>query len=66
MPVFTPVWNGLGLPALSVPIGFNDAGLPAGMQLVAGPFDEAMVLRVGDGYQRRTNWHLQTPDPVGQ
>ena len=39
--------NVLGLPALSVPAGFDRAGLPFGVQLIGRPFDEHTVLRVG-------------------
>jgi aspartyl-tRNA(Asn)/glutamyl-tRNA(Gln) amidotransferase subunit A len=42
----TRPFNGLGLPALSVPCGVAD-GLPLGLQIVGRPFDEAMVLRAG-------------------
>jgi aspartyl-tRNA(Asn)/glutamyl-tRNA(Gln) amidotransferase subunit A len=61
MPMFfTGVWNVTGYPALSVPVG-PVGGLPVGMQIVGRPFDEATVLRVGDAYQRVTDWHLRTP-----
>jgi aspartyl-tRNA(Asn)/glutamyl-tRNA(Gln) amidotransferase subunit A len=61
MPLFfTGVWNVTGYPALSVPVGLVD-GLPVGMQLIGRPFDEGTVLRAGDAYQRRTEWHRMTP-----
>lgn len=62
---FTGVWNVTGYPALSVPVGTTE-GLPVGMQVVGRPFDEATVLRVGDAYQRRTDWHRQTPSPTAE
>jgi aspartyl-tRNA(Asn)/glutamyl-tRNA(Gln) amidotransferase subunit A len=62
LPVFTAVWDGLGFPAISVPCGFTDAGLPVGLQLSAGPWDEARVLSVADAYQRITDWHLRVPE----
>jgi amidase len=40
-----------GLPALSVPAGFNAAGLPMGMQLIGAPRQEAAVLRLGATYE---------------
>ena len=49
---FTRPFNGLGLPALSVPAGQSRAGLPLAIQLVGRPFDEATVLRVGHGYEQ--------------
>jgi aspartyl-tRNA(Asn)/glutamyl-tRNA(Gln) amidotransferase subunit A len=61
MPMFfTGVWNLTGYPALSVPIR-PSGRLPVGMQVIGRPFDEAMVLRVGHAYQRRTDWHRMTP-----
>ncbi len=57
----TRPFNGLGLPALSVPCGFSSAGLPLAFQLVGRPFDEATVLRVGDAYQQATDWHTRRP-----
>ena len=61
LPVFTPAWNALGLPALSVPCGFTDAGLPLGLQLAGRALDEATVLRAGDAYQQVTDWHTHLP-----
>lgn len=61
LPAFTAVWDGLGFPTMSVPIGFTDAGLPIGMQVSAGPWDEARVLAVGDAYQQLTDWHRAVP-----
>jgi aspartyl-tRNA(Asn)/glutamyl-tRNA(Gln) amidotransferase subunit A len=52
-----------GSPALSVPCGFNAAGLPMGLQIVGRAWDESMVLRVGVAYERATPWHHQHPDP---
>lgn len=52
--------NYLGLPALAVPCGFAN-GLPVGFQLVGKPFAEALLLRVGDAYQRVTDWHKKLP-----
>jgi len=61
VPTFTNIWNGLGLPALCIPMGFTNDRLPLSLQIVGKPFDEPAVLRVGDAFQRRTDWHLQTP-----
>jgi aspartyl-tRNA(Asn)/glutamyl-tRNA(Gln) amidotransferase subunit A len=43
--------NVTGLPALSMPVGFDAAGLPLGVQIMGRPFDEATVLRVGQVYE---------------
>lgn len=53
----------LGLPAISLPCGFDSRGLPIGLQLAGRPFAEARLLRVGDAFQRDTDWHLQRPTP---
>jgi aspartyl-tRNA(Asn)/glutamyl-tRNA(Gln) amidotransferase subunit A len=53
--------NYLGLPAAAVPCGFDRAGLPIGFQLVARPFDEAVILRAAHAYQGTTDWHRRAP-----
>ena len=53
--------NLAGLPALSVPCGFTAAGLPIGLQVVGGAFDEAAVLRVGHAYQCQADWPAWPP-----
>ncbi|OBA58897.1 hypothetical protein A5647_19065 [Mycobacterium sp. 1100029.7] len=50
-----------GLPALSVPCGFTDAGLPIGLQIIGRAFDEATVLRVGHAYQSAVDWPRWPP-----
>jgi aspartyl-tRNA(Asn)/glutamyl-tRNA(Gln) amidotransferase subunit A len=52
--------NLAGLPGLVVPCGESD-GMPVGLQLIGRPFDEATLLRVGDAYQRVTDWHTRRP-----
>jgi aspartyl-tRNA(Asn)/glutamyl-tRNA(Gln) amidotransferase subunit A len=58
---FTYPWSFAGLPALSVPCGFDEAGLPLGLQLTAPWFEEATVLRLGHAYQQATDHHLREP-----
>jgi aspartyl-tRNA(Asn)/glutamyl-tRNA(Gln) amidotransferase subunit A len=60
--VFTVGANLAGLPAMSVPCGFAGGGLPVGLQLMGRPLDEATLLRVGDAYQRVTDWHRERPE----
>ncbi|MFE9833655.1 amidase [Streptomyces sp. NPDC005551] len=43
--------NITGVPALTLPVGHDRAGLPIGMQLMARPFHDATVLRVGRVYE---------------
>ena len=57
----TRMFNGLGLPALSVPCGFSASGLPLALQVVGRPFAEATVLRVGRAYEQSAGWHRRRP-----
>ena len=58
---FTGPFNLSSVPALSVPCGFSQAGLPMGMQIVGRPFAEDMVLRVAHAYEQNTDWHTRRP-----
>jgi aspartyl-tRNA(Asn)/glutamyl-tRNA(Gln) amidotransferase subunit A len=53
--------NLTGVPALVLPAGFTKAGLPIGLQLIAGLGRDATVLALGAQYQRETDWHRRTP-----
>ena len=55
-------FNLTGMPALSVPIGFDQAGLPAGMQIVANVWNEQTTFNVGHAYQQATDWHTRAPN----
>jgi aspartyl-tRNA(Asn)/glutamyl-tRNA(Gln) amidotransferase subunit A len=57
----TAPFNYLGLPALSVPCGFTDNGLPTSFQLVARPFDEATLLSVAHAFEGVTDWATRVP-----
>jgi serine/threonine protein kinase len=57
----TAPFNYLGLPALAVPCGFTDNGLPTSFQLAGRPFAEATLLRVAHAYEQATDWHTRTP-----
>ncbi len=59
--VFTVSANLAGLPAISVPCGFSDERLPIGLQLTGRMFDEATLLRIGDSYERDTDWWKTLP-----
>jgi aspartyl-tRNA(Asn)/glutamyl-tRNA(Gln) amidotransferase subunit A len=51
----------LGLPVLTMPVGFDHNGLPIGVQLVGRPFSEAILLRIAHAYQQATEWHTMRP-----
>ncbi|MFD4630170.1 amidase [Streptomyces sp. NPDC058284] len=53
-----------GLPALSLPVGRDRAGLPIGMQLLGGPLAEAALLRVGHAYEQTAPTPALAPVPV--
>lgn len=59
--VFTIGCNLAGLPGLSVPCGFDEAGLPVGLQLIGRAFDEATLLRVAASYEDATGWCSRRP-----
>ena len=58
---YTSLYNMTGLPALSIPCGFTDAGLPIGLQLAGRPFDEATVLQAGHAYEQSAGWFQRHP-----
>ena len=56
-------WANLtGHPAVSVPCGFTDAGLPAGLQITGRLFDDPTILRLAHHYEQATDWHRRRPD----
>jgi aspartyl-tRNA(Asn)/glutamyl-tRNA(Gln) amidotransferase subunit A len=55
------IGNGVGLPAISVPNGFTEAGLPTGVQFMGRAYGENRILAVARDYQSRTDWHLRRP-----
>ncbi len=59
--IFTIPANLAGVPAMAFPVGFDRAGLPIGMQLMAPPWREEMLFRVTHAYQMTTDWHLHAP-----
>ena len=59
---YTRPFNINGFPAISVPCGFSNSGLPIGLQLAGRPFDETTVLKAAYAYERATDWHKRRPD----
>jgi aspartyl-tRNA(Asn)/glutamyl-tRNA(Gln) amidotransferase subunit A len=53
--------NLVGYPAVSLPNGFGQEGLPTGLQLLGGAFREADLVAIGRDYQRRTDFHSRRP-----
>jgi len=57
--------NLAGLPGLSIPCGFDTAGLPIGLQLAGRPLDESTLFRVAGAYEDATDWHTRSPSIGG-
>ena len=57
----TSPFNAVGLPAISVPCGINQAGLPIGVQFISGPFKEGLLFQVADSYEKVSPSHGLRP-----
>jgi aspartyl-tRNA(Asn)/glutamyl-tRNA(Gln) amidotransferase subunit A len=59
--IFTLPANLAGVPGVAFPVGFDDQGLPIGMQLMGPHFREDLLLQGAHAYQKITDWHQQKP-----
>jgi aspartyl-tRNA(Asn)/glutamyl-tRNA(Gln) amidotransferase subunit A len=59
--IYTISCNLAGLPGISIPCGFTQAGLPIGLQILAAPFEEEKLLRIARMHERATDWHTRRP-----
>ena len=59
--IFTIPANLAGIPALSVPCGFNRKNLPIGIQFTGKPFDEELLFRIAYAFEQATDFHLKKP-----
>jgi aspartyl-tRNA(Asn)/glutamyl-tRNA(Gln) amidotransferase subunit A len=59
--IFTVPASLAGLPALSIPCGFDSRGLPVGLQITGNHFAEARMLGAAHRYQQVHDWHLRVP-----
>jgi aspartyl-tRNA(Asn)/glutamyl-tRNA(Gln) amidotransferase subunit A len=53
--------NLAGLPGLSIPCGFDEAGMPIGLQLIGNVLREDLILQVAHAYEQATSWQLRKP-----
>lgn len=58
----TAIGNMLNFCGVSVPCGFDEAGMPIGVTFYARPFQEETALRVAHAYEQATDWHTKRPD----
>lgn len=58
--IYTIASNLAGLPAMSIPAGFN-AGLPIGVQLIGNYLEEGRLLNAAHQFQQQTSWHQLSP-----
>jgi len=60
-PAVIPAGNLAGLPALALPNGFGEKGLPTSIAFMGPAFGEARLCELGAAYQARTDWHTKRP-----
>ncbi len=58
---FTMPWNATGQPVITVPCGFDGAGMPIGLSFIGRPDEELDLCRVASAYERSTDWHMRVP-----
>ena len=59
--LFTRIFNLASCPAISVPCGFDDRGMPVGLQIGARPGGEETIFKVAHAYEQATEWHTMRP-----
>lgn len=59
--IFTNSANLVGIPAISIPCGFSQIGLPIGLQFLGPPFSEDLLIRIAYTFEQNTDHHLKKP-----
>jgi len=59
--IYTISVNLAGLPAISVPSGFTESGLPIGLQVIGKPFGESEMFAVANAFEQGHDYYKQTP-----
>lgn len=60
--IYTVSVNLAGIPAVSVPCGFDKKGMPIGMQLIGNVFDEPKLVKAAHAFQKATDFHTKKPE----
>jgi aspartyl-tRNA(Asn)/glutamyl-tRNA(Gln) amidotransferase subunit A len=60
--IFTLSANLAGIPGLSLPCGFSEAGLPIGLQMMGKHFNETTLLKTAFNFEQATDFHKRKPD----
>ena len=63
-PALIPAGNLCGLPALCLPNGFGENGLPTSMAFLGPAWSEDALVRLGNAFQSATDWHERRPPGV--
>ena len=59
--IYTISANLAGVPGISIPCGFDEKGLPIGLQILSAAFTEDKLLRIARMYEAKTDWHKKRP-----
>lgn len=60
--IYTLSANLAGIPGISLPCGFSNEGLPIGLQLMAGHFQEEVLLKAAHHFEQATEFHRARPE----
>jgi len=60
--IFTISINLAGVPAISIPCGFSNKGLPIGLQIIGKHFDEETLIRAAYTFEQNTDYHTKNPE----
>jgi len=63
-PATIPAGNLAGLPAVCVPNGLGQHGLPTSLQFLGRAFSETTLIAIADRYQQATDWHKKRPPGI--
>ncbi|MGN1318540.1 MAG: Asp-tRNA(Asn)/Glu-tRNA(Gln) amidotransferase subunit GatA [Lachnospirales bacterium] len=60
--IYTVSVNLAGIPAVSIPCGFDSKGMPIGLQLIGNAFDEVKLVKAAYAFQKETDFHIKKPE----